>query len=754
MRATFSPGVFLLVALAIGACRNDARAKGDAAMTVSEPFALPGAHPLEGASLARLADAWAQKPPGYVARTRNVQPDGAPKFVNRMFLEASPYLRQHAHNPVDFRPWGDEAFADAKRLGRPVLLSVGYSTCHWCHVMEEESFDDVETARYLNEHYVVIKVDREERPDVDAIYMAAVQQLHGSGGWPMTVWLTPDRKPFFAGTYFPPKGERSFRVHLEALGAAYAKEPEKVASDAARVAQKIEKSLGSSASTLAGVDPARALDAALSSYEERFDATEGGIRRAPKFPSDLPLRWLLRAHLRGKSEAPLRMARVTLERMAAGGIHDHIGGGFHRYSTDAKWRVPHFEKMLYDNALLAMAYAEAAQATGERSFEVVARDVLGWVDREMSSADGAFFSATDADSLAKGGERKEGVFFTWTPAEIASALGPERGVQIARALGVTEPGNLEGRSVPHLTSVASLEITRALDDARPILLRVRAQRPAPLRDDKVLAGWNGLMISALARAGAAFGDEALIARAARASDAIATQLVIDGRLRRSVTHGFVGTGAFLDDHAFLVAASLDLYEATGERRFLERALSLSRVVERHFADPGGGWFQTADDAETLLVREKSSWDGAVPSGASVHVMNLLRLHAITGDAAHRSRAELANGAASSILASSPTSVSELLLAIDFASRPTKQIVLVAKERAELAPFLAVVRATYLPHKVVVAATEDEIEKTEPLAPFLSGKRTRGGKATAYVCELGTCRLPTTDPSALAKQLVR
>ncbi|HWP67024.1 MAG TPA: thioredoxin domain-containing protein, partial [Candidatus Limnocylindria bacterium] len=586
---------------------------------------LPGAAPLDAQTLARVEKKWRARDPDYRPRTRHLRPDGSPKYTNRLFLEPSPYLRQHAHNPVNWYPWGDEAFAAARALGRPVLLSVGYSTCHWCHVMEEESFEDEEIARYLNEHYVAIKVDREERPDIDAIYMSAVQALTGGGGWPMTVWLTPDREPFYGGTYFPARdGDRGARTGfltlLAKLDAVYREQPDQVTGAASELVRSVTARLAPEGGGGARTD-ATVLDAAAEFYRSRFDATNGGTRGAPKFPSNLPVRFLLRQHRRTGGEVSLAMATLTLEKMAAGGMHDQVGGGFHRYATDARWLVPHFEKMLYDNALLTVAYLEGYQATGRAEFAEVARRILRYVERDMTAPEGGFYAATDADSPAPDGRREEGWFFTWTPAEIDAALGPARARVVEAYYGVTAAGNFEGRNILHtprpLEAVAAElalppeRVQAIVEESREMLYAARAKRPPPLRDEKILTAWNGLMISAYAQAALVLGDPAYAARAARAADFVLTRMRVNGRLRRSWKDGEARHEAYLDDYAFLIAGLLDLYEATGERRWLDEAVALDRVLEAHYEDrAAGGFFMTSDDHETLLVREKPGSDGA------------------------------------------------------------------------------------------------------------------------------------------------
>ncbi len=728
---------------------------------------LPGAEPASPELTAQLTAAWQHRPADYSPRTRHLDPDGTPKYTNRLFLSASPYLLQHAHNPVNWYPWGDEAFAAAKRLNRPVLLSIGYSTCHWCHVMEEESFEDEALARYLNEHYIAIKVDREERPDIDAVYMDAVQQLTGGGGWPLNVWLNADRQPFYGGTYFPPRdGGRGagtgFLSVLTKLAAVYHDQPAKVAEAAASLAATVRANLaGEAAGDLPG---AAALDAAAASYRAHYDSQFGGLRHRRKFPSDLPIRFLLRYHRRNDDAQALTMATQTLAQMAAGGIHDQVGGGFHRYATDPQWLVPHFEKMLYDNALLALAYLEAFQVTGRDDFAAVARDILRDVDRDMSLADGGFASATDADSKAPDGHRAEGLFFTWTPDEITAALAPEAARRVSAAYGITAAGNFEGRNIlhrPRSTEAVAQELgitPEALRDsltaARESLYATRAKRPPPLRDDKVIAAWNGLMISAFARAALVLDDPSYAQRAARAADFVLGRMRVDGRLRRSFAGGAARTDAYLADYAFMTAGLLDLYEATGERRWLDQAIDLDRVLAAHYEDAAGGFFATSDDHETLLAREKPADDGAEPSGNSVQALNLLRLHELTTDDRYRQRAERTFRAFAKPLADAPTSMAEMLLALDFALGTPKEIVIVAPHaRAEAAPFLAELRRQFVPNRVLVVAVEGaDLTDQATRVPLLAGKTASGGKATAYVCRQHECELPTADPAVFAQQL--
>ncbi len=733
----------------------------------------PGSESRSSTLEQRLEDAVRARGPSYKPRTRHKQPDGSARYTNRLALEQSPYLLQHAHNPVDWYPWGDDAFAAARRLGRPVFLSIGYSTCHWCHVMEEESFEDEEVARFLNERYIAVKVDREERPDVDAIYMAAVQALTGHGGWPMSVWLTSERKPYFTGTYFPARdGDRGtrfgFLTILERMRDIFDRDPARVTSSAEQIADAVREEL--SAGRSGDVPGQEALDAAMRLYAQRFDPVYGGLAVQTKFPSQLSIRFLLR-YARRRQAPPeqrrraLDMARLTLEKMARGGVYDHAGGGFHRYSVDPYWLVPHFEKMLYDNALLCVAYLEGGQASGDRELLDVAREILRYVERDMTSPEGAFYSATDADSLSPSGEREEGWFFTWTPEELAAELGSERAGRVAAYFGVTREGNFEGRSILHTPrpldevarelGVKSDELREDVAFARERLYEARKERPAPLRDEKILTAWNGLMISACARGGFVLDDARWI-ELGEAAAAYVLEHMRDGeRLYRSSMDGTPRHAAYLDDYAFLCAGLLDLFEVTGTRRWLSEALALDRVLEQHFEDAReGGYFMTADDAEALLVREKPAYDGAEPSGNSIHAQSLVRLHALSGDDRYRQRAERTFRAFGEVLVRSPLSLAESLVALDhFTDEDAKEIVLVGPEEpGSLRPLLDEVRRRFLPNQVLVSVREPDVAALSSLLPVVSGRLAKGGAPTAYVCVRGTCQLPSTDPAELGRQL--
>ena len=730
----------------------------------------PGAAAFETPLREALVTAWTQRPADYVPRTRHLHDDGSPRYINRLFLQSSPYLRQHAHNPLNWYPWGDEAFELARALGRPVLLSIGYSTCHWCHVMEEESFDDEEIARYLNENYVVIKVDREVRPDLDAIYMSAVQLfLQGGGGWPLTVWLTPDGEPFSGATYLPARdGDRGaavgFLTIAQRLKEAYDEQPDQIAAVSAEVVARI-RDLLAPGDGREGLPTAQSLHATAAYYRAGFDEIHGGLDGQRKFPSSLSVRMLLRHHRRTGDVESLAMATRTLEAMAAGGIHDQVGGGFHRYATDPAWLVPHFEKMLYDNALLVPAYLEASQVTGREDFAEVARDILRYVARDMTAPEGAFYSATDADSPGPDGEREEGLFFTWTPDEIAAVLDAEQTRAVVAYFGVTDAGNYEGRTILHtprsLRDVAAelglsgVALRRTVDAAREQLYVARATRPPPLRDDKILTAWNGLMISALAQASLVFDEPVYAERAARAADYLLRTLRQGDGLLRAALGGAARQTAYLDDYAFLIAGLLDLYEADGDLRWIEEARALDVVLERDYEDTsGGGFFRTAADQVSLLTREKPTFDAAEPSGNSVAVHNLLRLHELTTDDRYRVRAERAFEAFGAMLAERPSAVSEMLLAVDYQLDTPKEIVLVVSDgRDDAAPFLAELRARFLPNRILMIVAEgEELERHARVVPLLDGKTARDGRATAYVCENRICDLPTTDPAVFATQI--
>lgn len=686
--------------------------------------------------------------PNETPRTRHLLPDGSPKYTNRLANEPSPYLRQHAHNPVDWYPWGDAAFAAARAQNKPIFLSIGYATCHWCHVMEEESFEDEEIAAYLNANYVAIKVDREQRPDVDGVYMAAVQLMGAGGGWPLNVWLTPDGKPFYGGTYFPPRGgDRGRKVgfldYLTRLATVYRDDPSQIAGATADLAGRLEQALGTKpvGEALPG---AIALRLGSAQLVADFDAEHGGFGAKPKFPRPSALELLLRWHRRTGDRDALDAVVRTLEAMERGGIHDQVGGGFHRYATDEAWRVPHFEKMLPDQALLSVAYLEGYQATGRSDFAATARRTLDFLIREMRDPGGGFWSAFDADS-----EGHEGRFYVWTPDEIAAVLTADDAALVERHLGRAD---LDGRGIFYVATAVPDADRARFDAAVAALYAARARRVPPLVDHKVVTAWNGLAISALARGGRVLDEPRFTAAAVGAADFALGTLADGDRLYRSALDGTASGPAFLDDYAFLVAGLLDLWDATGDPRWLARALALQRTMDRRFADPAGGWFRTADDHERLLVREKPDYDGAEPAGSSVAVLNALRLHELTTDDAWRAIADRALVAAAPTLAGNPGAMPRMLCALDFRLDTPKEIVVVRPPGDPAAALMAPLRATFLPNAVFAVLTPAAEPAVAPLVPLVAEKPLKDGTATAYVCERQVCRLPTTDPATLAAEL--
>jgi uncharacterized protein len=667
---------------------------------------------------------------------------------NRLIGESSPYLRQHANNPVDWYPWSDAAFERARREQKPILLSVGYSACHWCHVMEHESFEDPATAALMNEHFVSIKVDREERPDVDHIYMNAVQMLTGRGGWPMTVFLTPDGKPFYAGTYFPPEdrhGMPGFPRLLLAIAQAYRDKPD----DVQRTVGQLMERLAGMESPRAADDPppAEAVRDAAAQLARAYDAQYGGIGQAPKFPNTGVLDLFLRAAYHAHDPRCAEMTLYTLRRMAQGGIYDQLGGGFHRYSVDERWLVPHFEKMLYDNAQLVPVYLAAHQVTGEAFFASIARQTLDYVVREMRDPSGGFYSTQDADS-----EGIEGRFFVWDEREVLHLLGDEIGALACRYWDVTAVGNFEHGNILHVTleveQIAKLfgrdvDTVRAqLEGARASLFAARQRRVKPGLDSKVLTAWNGLMISAFAKAAELFDDASYRQVAVDAVAFVERELQQGTRLRSTWKDGIAKLNGYLDDYAFFTAALLDVFEVVQARCYLEAAVRLMDATLAHFWDEAaGGFFFTSDDHETLIVRSKPSFDGSIPSGNSVATMNLLRLSHYTGNAEYLQRAEAVLRLFAEPLRSQPFGFANLLAALDFYASGPHEIALVGDLAApETAALLGHVRRTYVPNRtLMVLAPRDP----SPRPPLLEGKDQIDGRPTVYVCHRMTCSAPVT-----------
>jgi uncharacterized protein YyaL (SSP411 family) len=676
--------------------------------------------------------------------------------ANRLADETSPYLLQHAHNPVDWYPWGPEALQRAATEDRPILLSIGYAACHWCHVMERESFEDPETAALMNEHFVAIKVDREERPDLDAIYMDAVQAMNGHGGWPLTAFLTPAGEPFYAGTYYPPEprhGMPSFRQVLMGIAEAWRDRRDDVTSQGARVVEHIARA----AELTAEDEPLTAAiaDAAAETLLRSFDARWGGFGGAPKFPQPMILEFLLRRSLRG-DEGAAEMATTTLDRMAEGGIRDHLGGGFARYSTDAAWLVPHFEKMLADNAQLARLCTRTWLVTRADRYRRVATETLRYLLREMQQTEGGFSSSQDADS-----EGVEGRFFTWTWGELTSHVSEH----VAACLGATPEGNWEGTNVlwrPFPPDVYAEEhgldpavLESEVDAGRARLFDIREQRVHPATDDKIVAAWNGLAVQALAEAGRAFGEPSLVVAAERCASFVVEHLVDErGRLHRSWRGGLLGPAAFADDHALLASACLTLYETTGDTRWFVTARSLADALLELFHDADrGGFFQTGRDAEALVVRPKDLYDNAVPSGNSAAAEVLLRLAQFTADARYEEAAAGALRLVRDAMARSPVGFGYALNALDLLLGPSREVAIVGgrDDPATAALVDAVTAERWVPNVSLARADPDDGAASEHV-PLLQHRPMVDGLPTAYVCERFTCMLPVTDAPALVAQL--
>jgi uncharacterized protein YyaL (SSP411 family) len=650
--------------------------------------------------------------------------------ANLLASETSPYLLQHSDNPVEWRPWGEDALARARELDRPLLVSVGYSACHWCHVMERESFQDVEVATYMNEHFVNVKVDREERPDVDALYMEAVQEISGQGGWPMTVFCDPDGVPFYGGTYFPPeegRGMPSFRMVMEAVVDAFENRREELRERAPGVRERL--------GAIGAIEPADQapgaglLEEAVASLRAGADEERGGFGGAPKFPPCGALELLL---ARGVT-APVER---TLDAMMAGGIHDQLGGGFARYSVDAGWLVPHFEKMLYDNARLARAYLHGWLAFGHERYRRTCERTLEWALREMHGPEGGFYSALDADS-----EGEEGRYYVWTPAEIRAVLG-ERAEEAIAHFGVTEAGDFEGRNVLRLAGGAAAPEPEIMAEARRALRVEREKRVPPGLDDKRLASWNALMIAALAEAGAALERPEYLDAACGCAEFVLRDLRDGaGRLLRTYKDGEARLNAYLEDHAFLLEALLTLYEASLEPRWFEAARELAETTIERFGDERrGGFFSTSADHEELIARRKEIGDHPIPSGNSSAALGLLRLEALTGERRYGEWAEGAIRLFARAVPRQPSAFADLLRALDFQLSPTKEVALIGEDVSELA---AVALRGFHPHQVLAAGPEGS--ETPPL---LRGRPEVGGRPAAYVCERFACRAPVTDPRQL------
>ena len=678
---------------------------------------------------------------------------------NRLASETSPYLLQHANNPVDWFPWGDEAFEKACREDKPVFLSVGYSACHWCHVMEHESFEDEATAALMNEHFVSVKVDREERPDVDAIYMKAIQAMTEHGGWPMSVFLTPGRGPFYGGTYFPntPRhGMPSFTQVLERIAELWQSQRDEIVDAGRRLSAALAQ--GRTAAAGSGVSVGRdTLDAAVRGLSVSFDRVHGGWGGAPKFPQPAVIEFILRRYVATGDASLLDMATSTLDAMARGGICDQLGGGFHRYATDAIWLVPHFEKMLYDNAQLARVYLHAWQLTGEPLYRRVTEETLDYVVREMRDGRGGFYSAQDADS-----EGVEGRFFVWTPDEIVAALDghsadPGGDARLfMSAYGVTERGNFEGANILYVADSmdsAGTGSTRKPDDvetrmrvARAALLEARNDRVKPGTDDKVLAGWNGLMLSAFAEAARALGREDYLDVAQMNAEFVLTQMRDShSRLLRTWKDGQSRLNGYLEDYAHYAEGLLELYQSTFDPAWFEAARGLSDEILAHFSDPAGGFFDTSDDHEELLFRPKETQDGAIPSGGSAAAMVLAKLGEYTGESRYSEAALAAVTGMGEEMAQIPLGFAGWLSALDFILSPPSELAIVGPDPQ---PMLTLVRATYRPNLVVAARASG----ADSGIPLFKGRDSVGGSTTAYLCRQFACERPAVTPEELGELL--
>ena len=687
---------------------------------------------------------------------------------NKLINEKSPYLLQHAYNPVDWYPWGEEAFQKAEKEDKPIFLSIGYSTCHWCHVMEHESFEDSEVAHLMNDAFVSIKVDKEERPDIDKIYMQVAQMMTGRGGWPLTIIMTPDKEPFFAGTYIP-KGDRFGQTGMLSMIPQITDIWKSDRSRVDKITDQIKQSL-SVPETLEHAElRLESIEQMVSVQANRFDEMNGGFGRAPKFPTPHNLMLLLRHWKKTGDEFSLLMVERTLQKMRDGGIFDHVGYGFHRYATDAHWLLPHFEKMLYDQAMLAMVYTEAYQATRDDQYANVVKEILTYVMRDMRSPEGAFYSAEDADS-----EGEEGKFYVWSEKEIRSLLTDQEAEAFVKVLNIQKDGNFYdeatrekvGTNIPHVTlflndAARALKtdeetLSELLESAREKLFNAREKRVRPLRDDKVLTDWNGLMIAALAKAARVL-DEPEYTRSAE----LAVQFILktmrrnDGILMHRFREGEVSVPAFLDDYAFLVWGLLELYETTFDVQYLKTARNLNQDMLDHFwDDKDGALFFAGDYSEKLLVRQKEAYDGAIPSGNSIAMLNLIRLARLLGEGEHEQKASDIAKAFSMQVERSPTGFGMMLSALNFALGPSYEVIIAGNlEADDTRNMLKTLRERFIPNKIVlVRGGKEQSQQITQLAPYTKYYDSLKGKATVHVCINQNCKLPTTETSQMLKLL--
>jgi uncharacterized protein YyaL (SSP411 family) len=685
-------------------------------------------------------------------------------LANHLIGEKSPYLQQHAHNPVDWYPWGDEAFEKARAEDKPVFLSVGYSTCHWCHVMEHESFESDEIADILNRHFVPVKVDREERPDVDRIYMAYVQATTGGGGWPMSVFLTPSLHPFFGGTYFPPDnryGRPGFGAILERIAEVWRKDHDRVVQASAdSIAQLARHS--ESAGATSGVPDQAVLDSTFQYFRRAFDSEHGGFGDAPKFPRPVAFNFLLRDYVRSRRQEALDMTLETLRAMARGGMHDQLGGGFHRYSVDERWFVPHFEKMLYDQAQLVVSYIEAFQITHDAFFAGIARSTLDYVLRDMTHPDGGFYSAEDADSVidpANPNVKGEGAFYVWTAAELERALGARLFAKFAKHYGVEADGNVHhdphqeftGKNILYVRETPGANVASELQEARAKLLGLRSNRVRPHLDDKILTAWNALMISAFAKAAQVLEEPRYLAAAQRAMDFILSRMyrVSSDVLLRRFREGDAAIPGFLDDYAFLIAALLDLYEADFNPERIAVAIRLAGTMRELFEDPAaGGFFSTAAGDSHLVLRMKDDYDGAEPSGNSLALLDLLRLAHITDRAEFREAAEKTLRALGPKMSNQPIAVPQMLVALDYSQSKRSEVVIAGdRDDESTRALLRAFHGRFLPRSILLLIDSDQTRRDlAQFFPAAEAMREIENRPTAYVCENYACQLPTNQLS--------
>lgn len=682
----------------------------------------------------------------YIPRTKHLQKNGSPKFINRLILESSPYLNQHAHNPVNWYPWGEEAFKKAKEENKPIFLSIGYSTCHWCHVMEEESFDNIKVAKYLNENYIAIKVDREQRPDVDSIYMKILQAINGNGGWPMSVWLTPEKLPIYARTYIPAfdgdrgakKGFYTILSDLKTLYTTKRKEIEKYGTQIAEALQSVNQP-----TNLKKLNNLSLIKRVLDNSKRSFDPLHGGVNRSPKFPSSFPLTNLIQSYSLKENESHLFMITRTLDKIAMGGIHDHIDGGFHRYSTDKIWLAPHFEKMLYDNALLTEIYTQGYLLTKKKCYEYIVHSTVNFILNQMYHKDLGFFCAIDADSKNHLNENEEGYFYTWKPGEIEKSF-----PRAKNFWNFPKDGNFEGRTILTLKSMAPLNINSSseYDKLRKNISKERKNKPFPIVDRKSLVSWNAMAINALAEAGFHLSVQDWTNKAIEVAELLWTRQFKNGVLYRVYLDSKPQTKAFLEDYAYLIRAYLTLFEITSNKKWLERSITLLDILNSKFMDKeNGAYYISSSEQELILSKDLPTHDGAYPNGNSIMAMNLVRLYDLTLNTLYLDNYNSLIQRYSAFLDGGPSSLSEMVRAIEAKIQNRKQVVIISKEKE--GKLAKVIRENNFPQISFVMAKEKSHE-----LPLLKNKKMKRNRETAYVCKNFICNLPTNSEEQLIQQI--